>query len=125
MSVAAAPAPRLLREIEPFKDDKPKVTRPRAERDRQLQASEAPDPHAIVEELVLGALDRGALGLCDVTRQVSSETVSELLFVTAGRVAQAVARFARTSHDRDRPWLSVHDGLVIEEWNIAKGGARD
>src|SRR3954470_12932002 len=34
LAVAAAPAPRLLREIEPFKDEKPKVTRPRAERER-------------------------------------------------------------------------------------------
>ena len=72
-----------------------------------------------------GALSRGSAGLCDVTQQVSAETPDELQFVTAGRVAQVVARLARTTVDRDRPWVSVHDGLVIEEWKLAKGGARD
>jgi chromosome partition protein MukF len=125
LSVAAAPSPRLLREIEPFKDDKPKVSRPRAEREHQPSDNDAVDQHALVEELVQGALSRGSLGLCDVTRQVSAETPSELQFVTAGRVAQAVARLARTSADRDRPWVSVNEGLVIEEWKIANGGAGD
>jgi chromosome partition protein MukF len=125
LSVAAAAPPRLLREIEPFKDDKPKVSRPRAERERAPSDNDAVDQHAIVEELVQGALSRGSAGLCDVTQQVSAGTPSELQFVTAGRVAQVVARLARTTIDRDRPWVSVHDGLVIEEWKIAKGGARD
>jgi len=125
LSVAAAAAPRLLREVEPFKDDKPKVSRPRAERERPPSDSEAVDQHAIVEELVQGALSRGSNGLCDVTQQVSAETPDELQFVTAGRVAQVVARLARTTIDRDRPWVRVHDGLVIEEWKLAKGGARD
>jgi chromosome partition protein MukF len=125
LSVAAAPAPRLLREIEPFKDDKPKVSRPRAEREKLPTTSDAPDPHAIVEELVQGALLRGSSGLCEVTQQVNAETEAGLQFVTAGRVAQVVARLARTTHDRDRPWVSVSDDLVIEEWQIAKGAARD
>ncbi|HET7540526.1 MAG TPA: condensin subunit MukF [Polyangiaceae bacterium] len=125
LSVAAAPSPRLLREIEPFKDDKPKVSRPRADRERPPSDSCAVDQHAVVEELVQGALSRGSLGLCEVTREVSAETPSELQFVTAGRVAQVVARLARTSAERDRPWVSVHDGLVIEEWKLAKGGSRE
>ena len=125
LAVAAAPAPRLLHEIEPFKDDKPKVTRPRAERERPPVANDAPDPHAVVEELVQSALSRGSSGLRDVTRQVGAETSSELQFVTAGRVAQVVARLARTTHDRDRQWVNVNDDLVIEEWQIAKGGVRD
>ena len=124
LSVAAAASPRLLREIAPFKDDKPKVSRPRAERERPPSDNDAVDQHAIVEALVQGALSRGSDGLCDVTQQVNAETPSELRFVTAGRVAQVVARLARTTIDRDRPWVSVNDGLVIEEWKIAKGGAR-
>ena len=125
LAVAAAPAPRLLRDIEPFKDEKPKVTRPRAERERVPAETDAPDPHAVVLELVQGALDRGSSGLCDVTQQVNAETAAELQFVTAGRVAQVVARLARTTHDRDRQWVSVNDDLVIEEWQIAKGGHRE
>lgn len=122
LAVAAAPAPRLLREIEPFKDEKPKVSRPRAEREQPPAEHDAKDAQAIVEELVEGALARGGSGLREVTEQVNAETPSELQFVTAGRVAQVVARLARTTHDRDRPWVSVHDGLVIEEWKIAARG---
>ncbi len=125
LAVAAAPAPRLLREVEPFQEDKPKVTRPRAERERAPAVSEAPDPHAVVEQLVLHALAEGASGLCDVTRTVSAELADELQFVTAGRVAQVVARLTRTTHDRERPWLSVKDGLVIEEWHLHKARGRD
>lgn len=125
LSVAAAATPRLLREIEPFKDDKPKVSRPRAEREHPPADSDAVDQHAVVEELVQGALSRGSRGLCEVTQQVSAQTPSELQFVTAGRVAQVVARLARTKIDRDRPWVSVSDGLVIEEWKLVEGGARD
>ena len=120
LAVAAAPAPRLLREVEPFKDDKPKVSRPRAERERTPTDNDAVDQHAIVEELVQGALSRGSTGLRDVTQQVSAETAGELQFVTAGRVAQVVARLAKTRADRDRPWVSVHDGLVIEDWAISQ-----
>jgi len=125
LSVAAAASPRLLREIEPFKDDKPKVSRPRAERERAPVDNDAIDQHAVVEELVQGALARGSLGLCEVTQQVNAETPSELQFVTAGRVAQVVARLSRTTGERDRPWVSVNDDLVIEEWKLVKGGARD
>jgi chromosome partition protein MukF len=123
LAVAAAPAPRLLREIEPFKDDKPKVSRPRAERERPPADTDSIDQHARVEELVQEALTRDPAGLREITQQVSAETPSELHFVTAGRVAQVVARLARTTHDRDRPWVSVHDGLVIEEWTIGKSGS--
>ena len=125
LSVAAAATPRLLREIEPFKDDKPKVSRPRAERERPPADNDAVDQHAIVEELVQGALSRGSLGLCEVTQLVNAETPNELQFVTAGRVAQVVGRLARTTIDRDRPWVSVNEGLVIEEWKLVKGGAHD
>ena len=127
LAVAAAPAPRLLREIEPFKDDKPKVSRPRAERERPPVDTDAVDQHARVEELVQHALTRDPTGLSEITQQVSAETPSVLHFVTAGRVAQVVARLARTTRDRDRdrPWVTVHDGLVIEEWTIRKSGSGD
>jgi chromosome partition protein MukF len=124
LAIAAEPAPRLLREIEPFKDDKPKVSRPRADREQPPAPHDAPDAHAIVEERVRNALLAGSAGLCEVTQQVSSETPEAERFVTAGRVAQAVARLARTTQDRDRPWRSVQEGLVIEDWAITSAGGR-
>ncbi len=118
LAVAAAPSPRLLREIEPFKDDKPKVSRPRAEREQEPALNDAPDPHAVVEERVQRALAAGSTSLCEVTQRVAAETEAGQQFLTAGRVAQAVAKLARTTHDYDRPWSTVQDGLVIEEWAI-------
>ncbi|HEY4104871.1 MAG TPA: condensin subunit MukF, partial [Polyangiaceae bacterium] len=121
LAVAAASPPRLLREIEPFKEEKPKVSRPRAEREREPADNDTPDPHAIVEERVQRALAAGAAGLCEVTQLVAAETESSAQFLTAGRVAHAVAKLARTSQDRDRQWNVVQEGLVIEEWTIEKG----
>ncbi len=124
LAVAAAPSPRLLREVEPFRDHKPKVSRPRAERERPPAANDGPDPNAVLEGLVLRALAGGSTGLCDVTRQVSADVADELQFVTAGRVAQVVARLAHTTHDRDRPWLSVNADLAIEEWRLVEAQRR-
>jgi chromosome partition protein MukF len=124
LAIAAAPAPRLLREVEPFKDDKPKVSRPRAEREQAPSAHDAPDPHALVQERVRTALAAGSAGLCEVTQHVNAETPAAEQFLTAGRVAQAVAGLARTIQDRDRPWRSVQEGLVIEDWAIEPDGAR-
>jgi chromosome partition protein MukF len=120
LAVAAAPAPRLLREFEPLQEERPKVSRPRAEREHQPANNDAPDPHAVVEERVQRALAAGASGLCEVTQRVAAETESAAQFLTAGRVAHAVAKLARTSQDRDRPWSVVQEGLVIEDWSIEK-----
>jgi chromosome partition protein MukF len=41
-------------------------------------------------------------------------------FRAAGRVAQAVAKLARTKSDRERPWLPVDDAFAIEEWTLPR-----
>jgi chromosome partition protein MukF len=123
LAVATTPAPLLLREIEPS-PDRPPVKRPRAERESVEEAPAPPDPFAAIEDSVRQSLDGGAASLRDVTAQVTSELPPEERFRAAGRVAQAVAKLARTQAERERPWLPVDDAFAIEEWALPrKNGA--
>ena len=98
--------------------------RPRAERDTPPTEQAAVDPFAILEDSVRQKLDAGALSLRDVTAQVTAELPEDERFRAAGRVAQVVARLARTRSERERPWLPVDEAFAIEEWTLPrKGGA--
>jgi chromosome partition protein MukF len=121
LAVAATPAPLLLREVARA-PDRPPVKRPRAEREG---VDEVPtvDPFAVIEESVRRSLDAGAESLRDVTAQVTSELPEEERFRAAGRVAQAVAKLARTEAERERPWLAVDEAFAIEEWSLPRRGA--
>jgi chromosome partition protein MukF len=123
LAVASTPAPLLLRDVAPS-PERPPVKRPRAERDTPPTEQAAVDPFAILEDSVRQKLDAGAASLRDVTAQVTAELPEEERFRAAGRVAQVVARLARTRSERERPWLPVDEAFAIEEWTLPrKGGA--
>jgi chromosome partition protein MukF len=117
LAVASTPAPLLLREIAPS-PDRPPVKRPRAERDKPPTEQESVDPMAALEDSVRDKLDAGAQSLRDVTAQVTAELPEDERFRAAGRVAQVVARLARTRSERERPWLPVDEAFAIEEWSL-------
>jgi chromosome partition protein MukF len=119
LAVATTPAPLLLREVAPA-PDRPPVKRPRAERDTPPDETAPVDPYAVIEDSVRQKLDAGAASLRDVTAQVTSEMPEEERFRAAGRVAQVVARLARTHSDRERPWLPVDEAFAIEEWTLPR-----
>jgi chromosome partition protein MukF len=123
LAVASTPAPLLLRELGPS-PDRPPVKRPRAERETPLVEQPLSDPLAVLEDSVRQKLDAGAHSLRDVTAQVSAELPENERFRAAGRVAQIVARLARTRSERERPWLPVDDTFAIEDWTLpVKEGA--
>jgi len=123
LAVASTPAPLLLRDVGPS-PERPPVKRPRAERDTPPDEQAAVDPFAVIEDSVRQKLDAGAASLRDVTAQVTAELPEEERFRAAGRVAQVVARLARTRSERERPWLPVDEAFAIEEWTLPrKGGA--
>lgn len=123
LAVASTPAPLLLRDVAPS-PERPPVKRPRAERDTPPSEQAAVDPFAVLEDSVRQKLDAGAASLRDVTAQVTAELPEEERFRAAGRVAQVVARLARTRSERERPWLPVDEAFAIEEWTLPrKGGA--
>jgi chromosome partition protein MukF len=123
LAVASTPAPLLLREVAPS-PERPPVKRPRAERDTAPQEHAPVDPFAVLEDSVRARLDAGAASLRDVTAQVTSEMPEEERFRAAGRVAQVVAKLARTRAERERPWLPVDEAFAIEEWSLPqKDGA--
>jgi chromosome partition protein MukF len=127
LAVAHTSPPLLLREVAPS-PERPPVKRPRAERDAGPEEQAAEDPFALLEDAVRKQLDAGAASLREVTAQVTSELPEAERFRAAGRVAQVVARLARTRSDRERPWLPVGDAFAIEEWTLPRkegAGGRD
>jgi chromosome partition protein MukF len=119
LAVAHTPAPLLLREVAPS-PDRPPVKRPRADRDVPPTEQAAEDPLAVLEDAVRKELDGGATSLRDVTASVTSDMPEAERFRAAGRVAQAVAKLARTHADRERPWLAVDEAFAIEDWSLPR-----
>lgn len=119
LAVAHTSAPLLLREIEPS-PDRPPVKRPKQEREAAPEEQAAEDPMAVLEDAVRARIDAGAESLRDVTASVTADMPEKERFRAAGRVAQAVAKLARTRSDRERPWLAVDDAFAIEEWTLPR-----
>jgi chromosome partition protein MukF len=119
LAVAHTSAPLLLRDVAPS-PERPPVKRPRAEREQPPEQHAAEDPLAVLEDAVRASLDAGAESLRDVTVSVTAEMPEDERFRAAGRVAQAVAKLARTKSDRERPWLPVDDAFAIEEWTLPR-----
>jgi chromosome partition protein MukF len=117
LAVATTPAPLLLRDVA-ASPDRPPVKRPRAERDAPPTEEAAVDPFQVLEDSVRQKLDAGAQSLRDVTAEVTAELPEDERFRAAGRVAQIVARLARTHSDRERPWLPVDEAFAIEDWSL-------
>ena len=119
LTVAAAPALRALRNVVP-PSPAPPVRRPRAERAPRLEEvapSAAIDPlEARVRELLHG----GAGELSEVTRGATEELPPEQRFLGAGKVAELAARLGRPELARERPWVAVSPGLVIEDWQMTR-----
>jgi chromosome partition protein MukF len=115
--VATTSAPLLLRDVGKVLNPPP-VKRPRAERDTAPDEQAPVDPFAVLEEGVRVSLGAGAESLRQVTADVTAELPEAERFRAAGRVAQIVARLARTRADRERPWLAVDDAFAIEEWQL-------
>ena len=123
LAVASTPAPLLLREVAPS-PERPPVKRPRAERETAPEEHQPVDPFAVLEDSVRAELDAGAASLRDVTARITQELPEEERFRAAGRVAQVVAKLARTRSERERPWLPVDEAFAIEEWSLPqKDGA--
>ncbi len=123
LTVAAAPALRVLRDVVPPAPPPP-VRRPRPERTptlEQVPTLDSVDPlEARVRELIAG----GASELSDVTRRATAELPVEQHFLGAGKIAELAARLGRPEPARERPWVAVSPGLVIEEWPMANGERR-
>jgi chromosome partition protein MukF len=96
------------------------VKRPKQEREAAPEEQAAEDPMAVLEDAVRARIDAGAESLRDVTASVTAEMPEKERFRAAGRVAQVVAKLARTKSDRERPWLAVDDAFAIEEWTLPR-----
>ncbi|WP_394823591.1 hypothetical protein [Pendulispora albinea] len=118
LTIASAAPIRLLRDVEIPPGEKPPVRRPRKEREQGLADAPAENPQSRLEARVRDALAEGARALGAVTEQVIAEVAPEERFVTTGRVAHAVASIGYPLAKAERAWVSMQDGLMIEDWAV-------
>jgi chromosome partition protein MukF len=122
LTVASAPPIQLLRDVVAT-PERPPVKRPRAKREELPGSVAGEDARALLEGRVRAVLAAGAGSLSSVTAQLAEQVPPDERFVTAGRVAEVVARVAETRSERERAWLPIRDELVIEEWQVEQTGA--
>jgi chromosome partition protein MukF len=118
LTVAAAPALRLLRDVEAPPGERPPVRRRRPEPEPALAPFPIEDPQEKLDTDVRAALAAGARGLGDVTARLTGELPAGDRFVAAGRIAQTIARLSHPDARAERPWVPVDAGLAIEEWTL-------
>ncbi len=105
--------------------ERPPLQRPRIERERPLAEAPVDDRDQALSDEVQSVLEGGARTLSAVTQAVVARLPAEERFVAAGRVAEAVAKLAKTESARERAWTSADAGFLIEEWSVerAAGGS--
>ncbi len=96
------------------------VKRPKAPREKPPGDVEVEDREAALEDRVREILGSGATRLSQLTEQVADTVAVKERFVTAGRVAEIVARVGQTASERERPWRPIQDDIVIEEWHVTE-----
>ncbi|MGC4086504.1 MAG: condensin subunit MukF [Polyangiaceae bacterium] len=119
LSVAQAAPLRVLREVKPVAAPPP-VKRPRAEREPPATDESPHDPDAELETRIREELDAGVSDLGALTARITADLPNEQRFVTAGRIAQIVARLTRPLSARERPWVSGGGELELEEWSMRR-----
>jgi chromosome partition protein MukF len=124
LTVARAPSIQVLREVM-VAPERPPVKRRRAARELLPHEVEPEDPRAVLEARVRELLATGAARLTEVTARVAEEVPHNERFVTAGRVADVVARATRLRAERERPWVPIQDGIVIEDWEVPSPETRN
>jgi len=122
LSVADAPPLRVLRSVVPPPPPVP-VRRPRGERKaplEQVPPAEVVDPLGQrVRELLCNGAGSGGVELSTLTAQATLDLPPEQQFASAGKVAEIAARLSTPQLARQRPWVAVREGLVIEDWQLA------
>jgi chromosome partition protein MukF len=117
LTVADAPPLLVLRTVIPPPPPAP-VRRPRGERSApptETAPEAEPDPLGTrVRELI----SSGSRELSELTSQATEVLPSEQQFAGAGKVAELAARLAAPRLSRQRPWVAVREGLVIEDWQL-------
>jgi chromosome partition protein MukF len=123
LHVARSPSLQLLRDVS-ARVDRPAVTRERAEREHAPVDVAVGSDEIDLEVLVREALGDGATSLAEVTSAVLTAVPVDQHFRSTGRVAALVARLARPSGERERPWVAVADAIEIEQWAVPAQGRR-
>jgi len=117
LTVADAPPLLVLRTVVPPPPAAP-VRRPRGERSAPLQETVAEPAVDVLATRVHELLSAGSVELGELTARATEHLPAEQQFASAGKVAELAARIATPQLSRQRPWVSVREGLAIEDWHI-------
>lgn len=122
LTLASAPALRILREVKP-PENPPPVRRPR-QKDAAPPSEQppAPDPAVVLENQVRALLADGVSELSELTARLTRDLPEQQRFVLAGRIAKVLTKLSRPLSSRERPWVSVDDNLAIEQWLVHEKG---
>jgi chromosome partition protein MukF len=118
LTIAAAPALSMLREVEAPPGERPPVRRRRPEPEPPLAEEAAEDPQAKLDTDVRAVIASGVRGLGEVTARLTGALPASERFVAAGRIAHTTARVSHPDARAERPWVPVEGGLEIEEWTL-------
>jgi chromosome partition protein MukF len=122
LTVASAPAIRLLREVKPTEQPPPVRRVKKPTDDAPKDEAPKPDPEKLLELQVLDLLDEGVSDLSELTARLTRDLEQGQRFVLAGRIAKVLSRVRRPLLARERPWVKVDESLAIEQWELrAKG----
>jgi chromosome partition protein MukF len=120
--VANAAPLRVLREVRAVVEPPP-VRRPKKAREVPPETKEpAPDPMLQLETNVRSELARGVTSLSELTMKLTDGLSPTDRFLTAGRIADIVARLTRPLAVRERPWVHLTDDLAIEQRTVREHG---
>ncbi len=119
LTVAHAPALRVLREVKPVDAPPPVRRKKKLETDEPAVTAPTADPNTVLEQHIRALLDEGVSQLSDLTARLTEDLPQPERFLQAGRIAAILAKLRRPLQSRERPWVRVDDGLAIEQWQLA------
>lgn len=108
---------RLLRDPE-VRIERIPIRRERQALDTRLEEV-APDTRdQELQARVQSLLDDGKGSLTQILEEILPEIASADRYRIVGHVAQYISQLAQIKREIQRPWLSLKDGLEVEEWGL-------
>jgi len=113
---ASEPPTTVLRRVD-ARVERPPVSRPRADREASPEHVIPTDLQRDLETLVEQTLSAGASTLAEVTARVLEQVEVSHHYMSAGRIAELVARAGPVWSEREAPWRHVAR-LELEDWDL-------
>jgi chromosome partition protein MukF len=119
--LARTPSILLLRESK-SPCVRPPVTRPRRDREANVEEVLPEVDLATLQERVRAALSNGHTTLTEILNDVLPDVAAPNRYLSIGRVALQVATESGAQSPHERDWVPIIESLIVEDWQLRKGG---